>query len=225
MTSTNNIVLDGIIYDVINGEMIIDNKTSPIEYGAEYLENYTSLATTPMGIKLAQWRRAYAESWGKNCRHGNKFLDFGCGWSPIIASCAVSPELMGTWNGTDCNELIADLEHMKNRWIPPNRLVLDQYDVVCFFDVIEHLRNYKSILKQIAVGNAIVITVPCYDWKNLPDITSWRHYKPSEHFLYGSCKGWIAEIKKNGFELLDHTTFESAMGRLDSHTFAFRRVV
>jgi hypothetical protein len=134
-------------------------------------------------------------------------------------------EDLGEWFGTDCNEDISTLSHMRQRWIDPNIVELSNFDVVCFFDVIEHLRNYKEILSQIAVGNVIVITVPCWpNWDNIQRITKWRHYKPGEHFLYGSIQGWQKEICANGFELINCTDYESSLGRLDSWTMAFRKV-
>jgi len=225
MNVMESVIVDRTVFDVINGELIIDNKTPIMLYGTEYLDNYRMLAETAFSVRLSQWRRAYAESWSKG--NENKFLDFGCGFSPIIAQISVRDwlEWTGTWYGTDINEESGTLPHMKDRWVPPQEVNLKQYDVVCFFDVLEHLRNYKEVLKKIKVGNAIVVTVPCWnEWDKLGNITAWRHYKPSEHVLYGSANGWIREIEKCGFKLLDHSTQETAMGRLDSHTFAFRRV-
>jgi hypothetical protein len=219
------VVIGGKEYEAINGELVIDRNTAAIKYEDDYLDNYTLLAQTLFSIRLCQWRRAYAETWG--LEHDGKYLDYGCGHSPILENIYLGNwrEELGEWYGTDCNLLISSLRHMADRWVPPTEVILADYEVVCFFDVIEHLRNYKDILHRIAIGNAIVITVPCWDnWSNTADMVNWRHYKPGEHFIYGSAQGWIKEIERRGFKLIDHTTYESAMGRLDSHTMAFRKV-
>ncbi len=224
-----NVMIGRESYHHINAELVIDKLSHSIMYGQEYLDVYEALGHSVMSMKLCQWRRAYAESW---CDDGaeNIILDFGCGYSPIIKQ--MTEGALGQWNsglanwfGTDCNELVAEVPHMNGRWILVDEVNLKTFDVICFFDVIEHLRDYRSILKQVAVGSAIVITVPCWeDWDNINDIQSWLHFKPGEHFLYGSSKGWILEMLNRGFELIDHNTHETALGRLDSHTMAFKKV-
>lgn len=221
------VIIDDVPFEYINNELIIDALTPALSYDAPYLETYKKLAHTLFSIRLCQWRRAYAESWGKS--DDDKFLDFGCGYSPLIEKIYFGDwtEDLGDWYGTDINEAIGEMEHMLMKWVDPNHIDLGQYDVVCFFDVVEHLRNYKDILSQIGINNVIVITVPCWEkWNRLDiyDITNWRHYKPGEHFLYGSVKGWQKEICSNGFELINCTDFESSLGRLDSWTMTFRKV-
>jgi len=219
------VTIEDIPFEYINNELIIDALTPPLPYDTPYLDNYRKLARTLFSIRLCQWRRAYAESWGKS--DNDMFLDYGCGYSPLLEKIYFGDwiEDLGEWFGTDCNEEIGLLEHMLLKWVDPNHVKLEQYNVVCFFDVIEHLRNYKDILSQIGINNVIVITVPVWqDFDNIQEIIHWRHYKPGEHFLYGSVQGWQKEICANGFELINCTDYESSLGRLDSWTMAFRKV-
>ena len=62
---------------------------------------------------------------------------------------------------------------------PQTGICLEKYDVICLWDVLEHLSNFQDISLLLMTCRYAALTVPC-----LPegqDISSWKHYKPLEH--------------------------------------------
>jgi len=53
------------------------------------------------------------------------------------------------------------------------------YDVVCFWDVLEHILDFSRIEPVLALARFVSITVPIKSPKK--DYASWKHSKPSEH--------------------------------------------
>jgi len=210
----------------LHGSLLFDNYTDhEVLYDENYLENYRKMSCTTMGHKIAGWRKAYAEAFLNT--HDGKLLDYGCGWSPICnLDRRNSPDRLGDWYGTDINLAVADVPHMQNRFaIDPD---LSQFEVVCFFDVLEHLVNYKKILSEIAVGNHVIATLPTLQVPILEDnfhtLLGWRHWKPAEHRIYATQYGWVELMRSCGFVYVDVTQMETVMGRLDSTTYAFKKV-
>ncbi len=58
------------------------------------------------------------------------------------------------------------------------------YDLVCFFDSIEHLPHFDDIL--LLNARHVIVSVPDTPELLLSQPRSWRHYKPGEHLHYFS---------------------------------------
>ena len=57
------------------------------------------------------------------------------------------------------------------------------YDLVCFWDVLEHLPNFKEI-ESVLNAKYLALTIPIKP-KNVK-LKEWKHYKPGEHLHYFS---------------------------------------
>lgn len=112
----------------------------------------------------------------------------------------------------------------KNVSYPQTGIRHQEYDLICLWDVIEHV-NWKSepdndMLDAIGRSQALAATIPI-----LPEgqeLETWKHYKPGEHLTYFTVGEFLIFMSKLGFELLYHEQPECPP-RQDIHTFMFRR--
>ncbi|MBW2030756.1 MAG: hypothetical protein JRJ31_16965 [Deltaproteobacteria bacterium] len=64
---------------------------------------------------------------------------------------------------------------------PQTGIPLMMFDVLCFWDVLEHIPNFDHIQPVISLAKNIAVTVPLFTGG---DITKWKHFKPKEHLHY-----------------------------------------
>jgi len=65
---------------------------------------------------------------------------------------------------------------------PQTGITRDRYDLVCFWDVLEHFASCKYILSCLTDVKYVALSIPI-----LPDgmeLETWKHYKPGEHLQY-----------------------------------------
>lgn len=74
------------------------------------------------------------------------------------------------------------------------------YDVVCFWDVLEHVPDFSELDPILRLARAVAGTVPVYNEGR--DLVGWKHFKPGEHLHYFTEKTLQALLRKYGFRLL-----------------------
>lgn len=75
-----------------------------------------------------------------------------------------------------------------------------RYDLITFWDVLEHMKDVKDFLRRIIRSlkpKYIGITCPCLQKDT--DLKKWKHYKPGEHFQYLTSEGWDSIFQALGF--------------------------
>ena len=77
-----------------------------------------------------------------------------------------------------------------------------KYDLITFWDVLEHFHDLSKAFKDMRRLKAkyIAITVPVV--RPGLELKTWKHYKPGEHFHYLSKKEWDEVFKFYGFKKL-----------------------
>jgi hypothetical protein len=73
----------------------------------------------------------------------------------------------------------------------------DRYDVLCLWDVLEHLPDFSCIHEHLCKVQFVAITVPM-----LPEgkeLLTWKHFKPNEHLHYFTNHTLDALFKVYGF--------------------------
>lgn len=82
---------------------------------------------------------------------------------------------------------------------PQTGIELAIYDVVCFWDVIEHIPDFSKIEPVLALAKHVAATLPL-----LPEqetFNGWKHFKPGEHLHYFSESTLNALFARYGFRL------------------------
>lgn len=130
---------------------------------------------------------------------GGKLLDFGCGSGAFVHYC----ELNGfTTTGYDVNP------HSPYNDISA---LFKYYDIVTFWDVLEHLANPIPIIRGLAAEYVFICTPNRDDWPG--NITEWRHYYPGEHVHYFTQSSLAALFKAANYEVVGVHYSESLLRR------------
>jgi len=202
------IEISNLTFKFLNEEAILQESPNPISYGDDYFETYQKRSKTEMGRKLLVFRRAYAECF---CDPNDKILDYGTGHADLVLS-----DNNSKWFGYDI------MEKSKARLGEKYDDKIEEYEAVCFFDVLEHFQDPSKILDR--VKNKLFVTIPLFDnWDDLQSIKHWKHWKPGEHLFYASPEGFKKFVESQGFKTIDQNTVESSLGRDDSFTYFFQK--
>lgn len=83
---------------------------------------------------------------------------------------------------------------------PQTDIHLTIYDVTCFWDVLEHIRDFDVIEPVLALSKNVAGTVPIKP----EDIffKDWKHFKPGEHLHYWTEETLDALLNRYGFNRL-----------------------
>lgn len=151
------------------GHVFQSDLSISVSYDAQYAHQYDALPVSEMS--RIRWAFIQAHL---NLPHGSRILDVGYGNGAFLRHARDS--------GMDIYGI--DL-HSEDFGVP----VVDfdttlDYDLVCFFDSLEHFPSFDSIFK-LSTRN-VVISIPHTPEDLLAEPTTWRHYKPGEHLHYFS---------------------------------------
>lgn len=80
------------------------------------------------------------------------------------------------------NDLIVDTYDIAN--YPQTGINESEYDVICFWDSLEHIPDLDEISWLLARTKFVAITVPIFPINSKKLLEQWKHYKPGEHLHY-----------------------------------------
>ena len=83
------------------------------------------------------------------------------------------------------------------------------YDVVCFFDVLEHFEDIYEI--QNLKTNYIYISLPECHYTSDEWFLNWKHRKPDEHLWHFNKKSLRYFMKEIGFKLISYSNIEDTI--------------
>jgi len=83
--------------------------------------------------------------------------------------------------------------------VPQTGIDLRMYDVVCFWDVLEHIPDFSRIEPVLALARHIAASLPLLPNNNPQQLSEWKHFKPGEHLHYFSHDTLSALMKTYGF--------------------------
>lgn len=179
-------------------------------YDDLYYEGNVQNSRSPIARVLNNFRARIINKYVKG-----KVLDFGAGCGTLFAH-------RTNMVGFDiCPKSIAMLK-AKGVFYDYYRNDLDEDKIegIAFFDVLEHIRDPKSVLNQIN-GQYIFASVPIFRGKE--HALSSKHFKINEHYWYFTDYSFKALMESCGFDLLERTNEETKIGREDIGTYVFHR--
>jgi hypothetical protein len=84
---------------------------------------------------------------------------------------------------------------------PQTGICHSKYDVVCLWDVLEHLKSLSEVEDILQSTRYVALTTPIkpkgVDWN------SWKHFKPGEHLQYFSVPLLKRAFGKYGFKMVE----------------------
>ncbi len=104
---------------------------------------------------------------------------------------------------------------------PQTGIELRMYDVVCFWDVVEHVPDFTILESILNLSRHVAITLPIYE-ENVENLEAWKHFKPNEHLHYFTKKSLVALLNKYFFEEIKSGQPECPP-RQDIWSFLFKR--
>jgi len=158
----------------------------PFDYGFAYYENMLHMNSgSAKNIFKIRWN--FVEEVA-----AQTVLDYGCGCNFLSV---FQP------HGVDVDSF--DIGHIDEGVLyPQTGIIRDEYDLVCFFDVLEHVDwendPDESMEEAIRKATWVVLSIPMRP-ENKP-METWKHYKPREHLTYFTAESLDAFFEARGFE-------------------------
>ena len=204
-------IIESINFEELNKEAVIARKGKDVCYGDEYFKKYEKYSQTQLGKAICKFRKEFVE---EQVPTGTKILDYGCGHGDLVMC-----DTRNVWRGFDIME--KSIQRLSEKYDSNWR----SYNAICFFDVLEHLKQPENILWHLSQNDLIFISIPLWngDWSKLETITSWKHWRPGEHFLYCSNKGFVEVMNSWGLSTIKSSVQESLLGRQDIYTYCFKK--
>jgi hypothetical protein len=101
---------------------------------------------------------------------------------------------------------------------PQTGIKLMMYDVVCFWDVLEHLPDFGIIEPILALARNVSVSIPIIEG----DLSESKHFKPGEHLHYFTQKSIRSLFANYGF-IVSKTGTPECPPRESIHSFIFGR--
>jgi len=115
-----------------------------------------------------------------------------------------------------CKEIIPECYGYDITTLPPpegtkqvTSLIDRHYDVVSFFDVLEHFEDIYEICSIKC--NYVYISLPWCHYHSDEWFSNWKHRKPNEHLHHFNDKSLISFFKKIGFSCLNFSEIEDTI--------------
>jgi hypothetical protein len=172
-------------------------------YDAAYFEKYRQMDQTATGAALTEARVYFVSRYceGTVC-------DVGIGGGRFVTEYGA--------RGFDINQEAV-------RWLIEQRAFADPYqtrfDALTFWDSLEHIHDIKGAVAR--AGRFVFVSLPIFTGH--AHVLRSKHFRKDEHCWYFTRRGFVEFMDGEGFDLLECSLMEQALGREDIETFAFRR--
>lgn len=178
-------------------------------YDAAYFAKYQGYAATPMGRALTEARiELVARHWR------GELVDVGIGCGDFVAA---RTEATGALTlGCDVNPLAIDWLNARCLWLDPAH---ESVAAASFWDSLEHIPQPDLILAN--VRQFVFVSLPIF--ADVAHVLRSKHYRKDEHCWYWTRAGFLAWMAAQGWQPVEHNVMETALGREDIETFAFKR--
>lgn len=176
-------------------------------YTSDYFDRYAEQAEEPLGKAIMAARVMLVKHFGVV-----DLLDVGIGSGAFVEEC--HSQFIDAY-GDDVNPAgIAWLDGRGKR-----RRLQSGHDVVCFWDVLEHIRRPEEALAH--VKRLAFVSIPIFT--DAAHVLRSKHFRPTEHFWYFTRRGFISFAESCGFKVVYAGADETLLGREDIETFVLER--
>jgi SAM-dependent methyltransferase len=172
-------------------------------YNEDYFAKYQVMAETEIGIALNQARLDLVNKYTKL-----DVLDIGIGSGAFVQARENS-------YGFDINPYAVDWLIERGLYRHPFRGA----NSLTFWDSLEHIHDPRMHLQN--AKEYVFVSCPIY--RDAEHIKASKHFRKDEHCWYWTHDGLLIFMFAFGFELIEHNTMESDLGREDIGTFVFKR--
>lgn len=158
------------------------DRTPRVTYDAAYLERQSG---TPESHRaLAELRLRVLEAF---VPRGGELLDFGCGRGDFLRVAR-----RADWNAWGC-----DVVPGEGLLWPEVALRAGPWDVVCFFDSLEHLSDPADVVRTLG-ARWLYVSLPECHYPDNPDwFMRYYHRRPGEHLFHWNRQGldeWMGHL-------------------------------
>ncbi len=162
----------------------------------------------------------------KHISSGNcSILEIGCGTGGNLSML----KKLGQVSAMEMNEFSVNYASKNNSipvktgWLPDNIPFTKKFDVICLFDVLEHIQNdqaaLKAAIKMLNPGGIIMLTIPAHKW------LFGSHDKMHNHYRRYSSKDLKKKIAVSGIKLIRLSHFNFLLFPVLMITRAFDLIV
>ena len=178
-------------------------------YDREYFDRFGRDAATPLGLSLMHGRINFVD-----LHYQGTLIDVGIGSGAFVELRNVRKGF--PTYGYDVNP--AGIQWLEERGLHADPY-LAQFDAVTLWDVLEHIPDYRPLLAN--VRQWLFVSLPIFS--DAYHVLRSKHFRPTEHCHYFTRDGLLYAMKLCGFDMVAESDFETALGREDIGTFAFKR--
>lgn len=188
-----------------------DMKAGAIEYGDAYFDHYRKLEGSPVAEKLNAGRCAML---ARHAPEGASVIDIGAGCGTFVRAARA-----WGFDAKGFDIIPKTVQHLKD--IGAFAASPEGFDVVTFWDSLEHIEHPESVLKHVKKGGTVLVAIPVF--ADVTKVRESKHYKPGEHYYYFTPQGFTDWMALYGFRLVETSEHETAAGRESIGAFAFVR--
>lgn len=188
-----------------------DLEVGRVTYDDAYFKKYREYETTPIAGALNQGR---IDMLRRHCLPGDSVLDYGAGCGTFVRWARVRG-----YRAFGFDICPATVEHLAK--LEAYSENVEEFDVVTFWDSLEHLDYPDLPLRRIKVGAHVLVAIPLFE--DLRRIRESKHYRPGEHLYYWSTAGFLLFMRRLGYRFIEGSGHEVEAGRAQIGAFAFVR--
>lgn len=174
-----------------------------VPYDSAYWNKYRVMDDTDLGAELT---RARVDMVMRHFR--GQGIDIGIGGGRFVTESG--------FHGFDVNR--DALAWLVSRGLYGNPY-LDRPAAVTCWDSLEHIPDPDRLLAS--TREWLFVSMPIFEGQG--HCLKSKHYRPGEHIHYFTFDGFVSYCASQGFQLIEHNTMESDLGREGIHSFAFRK--
>jgi len=173
-------------------------ESKPYDYNADYVNNsYNTYGDLP---KLMSYLRL-GNIIGAIDRYPTSILDVGYGNGDFLKLCSeVVPECFG--NDVSGYPMPENCKFVKD-------ILQEHYDVITFFDVLEHFESIDFVSKLRC--NYVVVSVPWCHYLSDEWFENWKHRREDIHLHHFNARALMGFMKKNDFKVISLTNIEDVI--------------